>query len=69
MRRRDFFRVFVGSAAAFACAARAQQPDHMRRIGVLSSVAADDPDNKIRITGFRQRLEQLGWTDGTQCAD
>ena len=64
MRRRDFVRVVVGSAAAFACAAGAQQPDRTRRIGVLSSVAADDPDNKIRITGFRQRLEQLGWTDG-----
>ena len=36
----------------------------MRRIGVLSSVAADDQDNKVRIAGFRQRLEQLGWTDG-----
>ena len=36
----------------------------MRRIGVLSSVAADDQDNKVRISGFRQRLEQLGWTDG-----
>src|SRR5215813_12604713 len=64
MRRRDFVRVVVGSAAAFACAARAQQPDRMRRIGVLSNVAADDQDNKVRITGFRQRLEQLGWTDG-----
>jgi len=64
MRRREFVRVVVGSAAAFACAARAQQPERMRRIGVLSSVAADDQDNKVRITGFRQRLEQLGWTDG-----
>jgi ABC-type uncharacterized transport system substrate-binding protein len=64
MRRRDFVGVVVCSAVAFACVARAQQPDRMRRIGVLSSVAADDQDNKVRITGFRQRLEQLGWTDG-----
>jgi putative tryptophan/tyrosine transport system substrate-binding protein len=64
MRRRDFVTVVVGSTAAFACAAHAQQPDRMRRIGVLSSVAADDQENKVRITGFRQRLEQLGWTDG-----
>jgi putative tryptophan/tyrosine transport system substrate-binding protein len=64
MRRRDFIKVVAGSAAAFPFAARAQQPDRMRRIGVLSSVAADDQDNKVRIAGFRQRLEQLGWTDG-----
>ena len=64
MRRRDFVRVVVGSAAAFACSAHAQQPERMRRIGVFSSVAVDDQDNKARIAGFQKRLEQLGWTDG-----
>jgi len=64
MRRRDLVKVVIGSAAAFACAARAQQPDHMRRIGLLTSVALDDQDNNARIAGFQQRLKQLGWTDG-----
>ena len=43
---------------------RAQQPDHMRRIGLLTNVALDDQDNNARIAGFQQRLKQLGWTDG-----
>jgi putative tryptophan/tyrosine transport system substrate-binding protein len=64
MRRRDFIRVVVGSAAAFPFAARAQQPDRIRRIGVLSGPAADDQDNKVRLAAFQQRLQQLGWTDG-----
>ena len=62
MRRRDFVGAIVGSA--FAYGAHAQQPDRMRRIGVLSSLAADDEDNNARIAGFRQGLQQLGWTDG-----
>src|SRR3954451_21911700 len=64
MRRRDLVKVVIGSAAALACAARAQQPDHMRRIGLLTNVALDDQDNNARIAGFQQRLQQLGWTDG-----
>ena len=64
MRRRDVITLLGGVVTAWPLATRAQQPDRMRRIGVLSSVAADDQDNKVRITGFRQRLEQLGWTDG-----
>jgi putative ABC transport system substrate-binding protein len=64
MRRRDFIRIVVGSAAAFPITARAQQPDRMRRIGVLSGPAADDQDNKMRLGAFQQQLQQLGWTDG-----
>jgi putative ABC transport system substrate-binding protein len=64
MRRRDFIKAFVGSAAAFPFTARAQQPDRMRRIGVLSSLAQDDQDNKVRLAAFQQGLQQLGWTDG-----
>jgi len=64
MRRRDFVRVVVSSAAAFSFAARAQQPDRMRRIGVLSGAAEDDQDNKARIGTFVKELQQLGWTDG-----
>ena len=45
-------------------AARAQQPERVRRIGVLMPVAADDPDTQARFAAFLQALQQLGWTDG-----
>ena len=64
MRRRDFI-VLTGGAAAFApLAALAQQPDRMRRIGVLFGAAADDPEHQARFAAFLQGLAQLGWTDG-----
>ena len=49
---------------AWPLAARAQQPERMRRIGVLMSLAADDPEAQARIAAFLQGLQQLGWTDG-----
>jgi putative ABC transport system substrate-binding protein len=64
MRRRDFIKAVVGSAAAFPFAARAQQPDRIRRIGILSSTAEDDQDTKIYLATFVKELQQLGWTDG-----
>ncbi len=63
MRRRAFIAA-LGGAAAWPLVARAQQPERMRRIGVLSGTAADDPDNQVRLAAFEQRLQQLGWTDG-----
>jgi putative ABC transport system substrate-binding protein len=45
-------------------AARAQQPERVRRIGVLQSLAAEDPESVARIAVFRRTLQQLGWTDG-----
>jgi putative ABC transport system substrate-binding protein len=63
MRRRSFITL-LGGAAAWPLAARAQQPGGMRRIGVLMSVAADDPEGQARIAAFLQGLRQLGWTDG-----
>ncbi len=55
----------LGGAAAWPLAARAQQPDRVRRIGVLSGGgAADDPDAQGYIAAFLQGLQQLGWTDG-----
>jgi len=63
MRRREFISL-LGGAAAWPLGARAQQPERMRRIGVLSSSAVDDQDNKVRLAVFQQRLQQLGWTDG-----
>src|ERR1700730_3575084 len=62
MRRREFITLF-GSAVAWPLAARAQRPEQMRRIGVLSGLAADDQDNKVRLAAIQQRLQQLGWTD------
>ena len=62
MRRREFITL-IGSMAAIPFAARAQQGERTRRIGVLSSVA-QDPESKALQAVFRQALEQLGWTDG-----
>ena len=64
MRRREFITLLGGVAVSWPVAAEAQQPP-MRRIGVLMNRAADDPDAQARITAFRQRLQQLGWTDGS----
>jgi putative ABC transport system substrate-binding protein len=63
MRRRAFIAA-LGSAAAWPVVARAQQPDRMRRIGVLTPLAADDPEGKARVAAFLNSLQQLGWTDG-----
>jgi len=64
MRRRQFITLLGGTAAAFPFAVCAQQPDRIRRIGILSATAADDQDTKGRLTAFQQRLQELGWTDG-----
>jgi len=64
VRRREFITVLGGAAAAWPLAARAQQGERMRRIGVLMSTAADDPEGKARFTAFKQGLQQLGWDDG-----
>src|SRR6516165_8239130 len=64
MRRRDFVRAIVGSATAWPLAARAQQQDRMRRIGVLLPWAADDAVFQTRMAAFLGGLQQLGWIDG-----
>jgi putative ABC transport system substrate-binding protein len=64
MRRRNFISLLGGAAVAWPLAARAQQPERMRRIGVLSPLAADDPESPSRVTAFAQGLQQLGWTAG-----
>jgi putative ABC transport system substrate-binding protein len=63
MRRREFITLF-GGAAAWPLSAHAQQPERMRRIGVLTGSASDDTDVQARIAAFLQGLAQLGWTDG-----
>jgi putative ABC transport system substrate-binding protein len=64
MRRRDFIRAIGGAVAAWPIAARAQQPERVRRIGVLMPGVADDPELKARIAAFQQALREFGWTDG-----
>jgi putative tryptophan/tyrosine transport system substrate-binding protein len=63
MRRRDFITV-VGSAAAWPLIAVAQQPDRMRRIGVLMGFAESDREGQALVAAFREGLEKLGWAEG-----
>ena len=63
MRRRDFI-AGLGSAAAWPVVARAQQPDRVRRIGVLIGYDESDPEGKARLSGLTQGLTELGWTEG-----
>ena len=63
MQRREFITLF-GGAAAWPLAARAQQPERMRRIGVLVSLSANDPQTQARNAVFLQGLQLLGWTVG-----
>src|SRR5215210_153406 len=63
MKRREFVAGLLG-AAAYPIAARAQQNERMRRIGVLFAVATDDPHAQARLAAFVQGLQELGWTNG-----
>jgi len=63
VKRRDFITL-LGGAAAWPLAARAQQPERMRRVGVLMGSAQDDLDSQARLAAFRQALLELGWTEG-----
>jgi ABC-type uncharacterized transport system substrate-binding protein len=63
MRRRDFITLLGGAAVAWPHAARAQQGERIRRIGVLVGLAENDPEMKQRLAAFRQGLEKLGWSE------
>jgi putative tryptophan/tyrosine transport system substrate-binding protein len=63
MRRRDFIAM-IGGATAWPLAARAQQGERMRRIGVLLNLGADDPMGRARVAAFVQGLQAAGWSDG-----
>jgi ABC transporter substrate binding protein len=63
MRRREFI-AGLGGAAVWPLVARAQQPDRMRRIGVLMNVVQEDPGGPGEVMAFRQGLTELGWIEG-----
>ncbi len=64
LERREFITLLGGAATAWPLAARAQQGERMRRIGVLNYLAADDPDSSPRVAAFAQAMQELGWHDG-----
>jgi putative ABC transport system substrate-binding protein len=64
MRRREFIVSFGGAAVAWPLAAFGQQPEAMRRIGVLMSTRVDDPLGKARLSAFLNGLQPLGWAEG-----
>ena len=64
MNKREFITLIGGAAAAWPVAGHAQQPERMRRIGVLMNRAADNPEGQDRLAAFHQGLRELGWTDG-----
>src|SRR6516165_9884882 len=64
MRRRDFVRASIAAVATWPIAARAQQPERVRRIGVLLPGVAADLETQNRLAAFQRGLHELGWTDG-----
>jgi putative tryptophan/tyrosine transport system substrate-binding protein len=64
MKRRAFITLLGGATAAWPLAARAQQAERVRRIGVLMSFAANDPEGQLRIAAFEKGMRDLGWTEG-----
>jgi putative tryptophan/tyrosine transport system substrate-binding protein len=63
MRRREFITL-LGGAAAWPRAARAQQGERIRRIGVLMGTGADEPESQTRLAAFLQGLQEAGWAVG-----
>jgi len=64
VRRREFISLLGGAAVAWPLAASAQQAERVRRIGVLTYIAADDAEGQARLAAFTQALSQLGWSEG-----
>src|SRR5262245_47502701 len=62
--RRKFLATLGGAAAAWPLAARAQQLERVRRIGVLVNLPADDPESQARVGAFLQGLQEFGWAIG-----
>jgi putative tryptophan/tyrosine transport system substrate-binding protein len=64
MKRREFIVLIGGAATAWPVAARAQQSNQMKRIGVLMPYAENDPETSLRVTALHEALLKLGWTEG-----
>ena len=64
MKRREFITLLGGAAAAWPLAARAQQSERMRRIGVLIPFSETDSETQALLAAFKQRFQELGWTEG-----
>ncbi len=64
MRRRDFLSLLGGGTVTWPLGAQAQQPDRMRRIGVLMAHTESDPEFQAYVASFRDGLQKLGWTEG-----
>src|SRR5262245_63486284 len=65
MRRRALITLIGAAVAGWPLAARAQQGERVRRVGVLLPFTADDPEGQARLMAFVQGLQQLGWAVGT----
>jgi len=63
MQRREFITM-LGGAAVWPLATWAQQPEQLRRIGILMNRAKNDPEGQSRLAAFGQALQQLGWSEG-----
>jgi putative ABC transport system substrate-binding protein len=68
MKRREFILALGGAAVSWPLAARAQQPERMRRVGVLAPFNKNDSEGRRFLASFQQRLVDLGWTDGRNLA-
>jgi len=68
LSRREFIILLGGASTTWPLAARAQQGERVRRIGVLAAYAENDPEAQARIVAFRQALQGLGWTEGRNIA-
>jgi putative ABC transport system substrate-binding protein len=64
VNRRELITLLGGAAATWAAVARAEQPDRMRRIGVIYGIAETDLEGRAWDASFRKRLAELGWIDG-----
>jgi ABC-type uncharacterized transport system substrate-binding protein len=65
MKRRDFVNAIIGLTAVWPLGALAQQRERMRRIGVVMAYAESDPNGQMQVAAFREHLQKLGWTEGS----
>jgi len=64
VRRRDFIKAAAYSAVVWPITVRAQQPERVRRVGILTGIGGNDAETKLRISAFLEELQRLGWVEG-----